>query len=220
LPTIEPDVKIGIARDAAFGFYYPDDMEAFRAAGAELIPIDFINDSNLPEIDGLFIGGGFPETSMRELSANLSMREQVRNAVESGLPVYAECGGLMYLSRQISWRGESWPMAGAIPCDTAMYDKPQGRGYVKLQETADEPWASTDVGEFNAHEFHYSRVLNPSPDLKYAWRVLRGFGVDGEKDGVILNNTLACYAHQRQAGENRWVDNFTQFVRQHRRQHD
>ncbi|RTZ61123.1 MAG: hydrogenobyrinic acid a,c-diamide synthase (glutamine-hydrolyzing), partial [Gammaproteobacteria bacterium] len=214
------DVKIGIARDAAFGFYYPDDLLAFKRAGAELIPVDLINDSFLPAVDGLFIGGGFPETSMRKLSENEAMRQKILDAVESGLPVYAECGGLMYLSRQISWRGKTCPMVGAIPCDTVMFDKPQGRGYVKLRETGKGGWSSSVDGGFNAHEFHYSRVVNLAPDLEYAYRVKRGFGIDGEKDGIMVNNVLACYAHQRQAGGNRWVDNFTQFVRDQRSRHD
>ncbi len=219
-PPRTADVRIGIARDAAFGFYYPDDLAAFERAGAELVAIDLTRDAVLPEVDGLFIGGGFPETSMHKLSGNTSMRRQIRQAVASGLPVYAECGGLMYLGRQISWRGETCPMVGAIPCDSAMYDQPQGRGYVRLRETGKAGWRSSQSGTFNAHEFHYSRVMNLAPGLEYAYQVERGFGIDGEKDGITVNNVLACYAHQRQAGDNHWVDNFTQFVRNHRSKHD
>ena len=103
-PAPQPTaVRIGIARDEAFGFYYPGDLESLQAAGAELLPLDTLRDTALPCIDGLFLGGGFPERHMRELEANQKLRAAIRAAVEGGLPVYAECGGLMYLSRQISW---------------------------------------------------------------------------------------------------------------------
>jgi len=93
-----PRVRIGLARDKAFGFYYPDDLAALEAAGAELVPFDTLNDPALPEVDGLFIGGGFPEMFMAELQANAALREHIASAIEAGLPVYAECGGLMYLA--------------------------------------------------------------------------------------------------------------------------
>jgi cobyrinic acid a,c-diamide synthase len=96
-------VRIGIARDRAFGFYYPDDLAALRAAGAELVPIDALRDERLPALDGLFIGGGFPETCLDALEANVALRGELRRAIEAGLPTYAECGGLMYLSRSIHW---------------------------------------------------------------------------------------------------------------------
>ncbi|MGD8594209.1 MAG: cobyrinate a,c-diamide synthase, partial [Gammaproteobacteria bacterium] len=138
--TLSSNVRIGIAMDAAFGFYYPDDVEAFTRAGAELIPIDTLQDSSLPPIDGLFIGGGFPETHMPQLSANKSLRSAISNAIEQGLPVYAECGGLMYLTRSITWDDKKYAMVGAIAADTVMHEKPQGRGYVQLEETEHHPW--------------------------------------------------------------------------------
>jgi cobyrinic acid a,c-diamide synthase len=100
-------VRIGIARDRAFGFYYADDLVALQGAGAELVPIDTLHDQHLPPLDGLFIGGGFPETCMDELQANVALRAALRHAIEGGLPTYAECGGLMYLSRSITWQGRS-----------------------------------------------------------------------------------------------------------------
>ncbi|MCG6969902.1 MAG: cobyrinate a,c-diamide synthase, partial [Gammaproteobacteria bacterium] len=109
---VAPNVKIGIAMDAAFGFYYPDDLEAFAHAGAELVPIDTLRDSTLPAIDGLFIGGGFPETHMPQLSGNRNLRHAIANAIERGLPVYAECGGLMYLTRSIAWGDKKYDMVG------------------------------------------------------------------------------------------------------------
>jgi cobyrinic acid a,c-diamide synthase len=135
-----PDLRIGIARDRAFGFYYADDLAALQAAGAELVPIDTLHDSVLPDIDGLFIGGGFPEACMDELQANAALRTALRRAIEAGLPTYAECGGLMYLSRSISWQGRTAAMVGAIPGDAVMHARPVGRGYVQLQETGALPW--------------------------------------------------------------------------------
>ena len=96
IPSTPTDVRIGIAQDTAFGFYYPDDLEAFAVAGAELVSIDTLHDAHLPPIDGLFIGGGFPETQMQALEANATLRSEIHSAIEAGLPVYAECGGLMY----------------------------------------------------------------------------------------------------------------------------
>ncbi|MFN3785593.1 MAG: cobyrinate a,c-diamide synthase, partial [Thiothrix sp.] len=133
-------VKIGICQDPAFGFYYPNDLEALQQAGAELVPINTLVDRALPAIDGLFIGGGFPETHMQQLAANTTLREAIRHAIDNGLPTYAECGGLMYLSRSLIWNGQQAPMVGIIPGDAVMHAKPQGRGYVQLQETADMPW--------------------------------------------------------------------------------
>ena len=122
-----------------FGFYYPDDLIALEQAGAELVSINTLTDASLPAVDGLFIGGGFPETRMQELSANTAMREQIRTAIDAGLPAYAECGGLMYLCRSLRWQGRQYEMAGVIPADCVMHARPQGRGYVRLRETAAMP---------------------------------------------------------------------------------
>src|SRR5512146_2707872 len=103
-------VKIGIARDRAFGFYYADDLDALEAAGAELVPFDALRDEKLPQVDALYIGGGFPETCAAELEANVSLRAQIKQAIEQGMPAYAECGGLMYLSRSIEFEGRSYQM--------------------------------------------------------------------------------------------------------------
>ncbi|MBI2311558.1 MAG: hydrogenobyrinic acid a,c-diamide synthase (glutamine-hydrolyzing) [Betaproteobacteria bacterium] len=212
-PVSRDRVRIGIARDSAFGFYYPDDLEALEAAGAELVPFNTLTDARLPEVDGLFIGGGFPEVLMDKLEANLSLREDVRAAVERGLPVYAECGGLMYLARSIRWNGATRQMVGAIPADVVMHAKPVGRGYVKLEPTADHPWLAGDAAEVRAHEFHYSSLENLDPGLRFAYRVERGHGVDGDRDGIVYRNVLASYTHLRSVGGNDWAARFADFVR-------
>lgn len=214
-------IRLGIARDAAFAFYYPGDLEALRAAGAELVPINTLQDKKLPEVDALLIGGGFPEVFMEQLEANTSLRHQIRLAIETGLPAYAECGGLMYLSRSLSWKGKRCEMAGVIPGDVVMHDRPMGRGYVILRETGRGPWPATGAGqtpaEIRAHEFHYSSLENLAPDTVYAYNVLRGTGIDGKHDGIVHKNLFACYAHLRDLENNHWAARFVDFVRQHRR---
>lgn len=212
-PAPKPDVRIGIARDAAFGFYYPGDLEAFKQAGAELVSIDTLHDRNLPAIDGLFIGGGFPESQMQALEANQSLRSKIKAAIKDGLPVYAECGGLMYLTRSLQWKDQHCEMVGALPADTVMHMRPQGRGYVHLAETAQLPWPGTPRADVHAHEFHYSALENLPDKLQFAYRVRRGTGIDGQHDGMIYGNVLACYSHLRDVEKNRWVGRFVAFVR-------
>lgn len=211
-------VRIGIARDESFGFYYPDDLTALTRAGAKLVPIDTLSDSQLPDIDGLFIGGGFPETCMERLEANRSLRSAIREAIEHGLPTYAECGGLMYLARSLNWKERHAEMVGVIPGDIHMHDRPQGRGYVRLQETQDMPWptAVPPSETIAAHEFHYSGLDNLAPGARFAFKVLRGTGIDGQNDGYVYKNLLACYTHQRDTRRHHWADRFVAFVRQHR----
>ena len=213
LEPLEP-VRVAIARDRAFGFYYPEDLEALRAAGAVLVPFDALHAARLPEADALFIGGGFPEVLAASLQANASLRRDIRERIEAGLPAYAECGGLMYLARSISWNGVRFDMVGAIPADVVMHARPVGRGFVHLQETADAPWPGAAPGaELRGHEFHYSSLSDADPGLRYAYRVLRGHGVDGERDGIVHHNLLASYSHLRAVAGNRWPWRFVEFVR-------
>ena len=214
--STQAKVRIGICQDAAFGFYYPSDIAALQRAGAELIPINTLQDQALPHIDGLFIGGGFPETQMQALSANQSIRTAIYQAIENGLPTYAECGGLMYLSRSIVWQGQQAAMVGVIPGDAVMQQKPQGRGYVQLTATEHMPWApSHDNMPYvvKAHEFHYSRLENLSQQGTYAFKMLRGTGIDGEHDGWVYKNLLASYTHLRDTSQCHWASRFVDFVR-------
>jgi len=223
IKDINADLRIGIARDAAFGFYYQDDLDAFRAAGAEPIFFDTLRDSTLPEVDGLFIGGGFPETQMEALQANSAMREAVRSAIEADMPVYAECGGLIYLSRSLSWGDKQCKMVGALPADTVMHERPIGRGYVALEESGNSLWSSIGtVGNratIKAHEFHYSALENIDSNLDYAYRMQRGVGIDGARDGIIYRNTLANYTHLRDTSDHHWVSQFVDFVRRCKQGH-
>lgn len=215
-------VRIGIARDRAFGFYYADDLDALEAAGAELVPFDALRDAHLPEVDALYIGGGFPETCAAELEANATLRGEIKRAIENGMPAYAECGGLMYLSRGIEYQGRTYQMVGAIPGDVKMHDKPIGRGYVHLKEHEVHPWPRPDVPakQIKAHEFHYSSLENLPPDTRFAYHVERGFGIDGERDGLILRNLLASYTHLRTIGSCYWATRFVAFIRRQSEQHE
>ncbi|MEJ2108122.1 MAG: AAA family ATPase [Acidiferrobacteraceae bacterium] len=216
---VSRDVRIGIARDAAFGFYYPDDLEALERNGAEICYFDTLNDARLPgELDGLFIGGGFPETHMAALEANRSLRAEIRAAIDGGMPAYAECGGLMYLARALHWNGETREMVGVLPGEIRMHDRPVGRGYARLQELGGCLWPragdEAETGDFPAHEFHYSSIEGLPDDTPYAYEVTRGYGVDGHHDGIVYRNLTANYVHLRSVQRNDWTARFLDFVRQ------
>lgn len=211
-PRLAP-VTIGIARDRAFGFYYPDDLEALEAAGARLAFFDSIADERLPAVDALYLGGGFPETLAERLEANGALRAAIAAAVEAGMPVYAECGGLMYLARSVTYLGRTHRMVGAIPADAVMQARPVGKGYMTLSEAAGHPWGRGAGATTPAHEFHYSRLENVDPAVRYAYRVVRGHGIDGQNDGLVHRNVLASYAHLRSVGGNDWAARFVEFIR-------
>ena len=210
-PAKSPATKftLGIFRDSAFSFYYPDDLEALECAGFVLTPINALRDTVLPPIDALFIGGGFPETHAAGLEANASLRTEVKAAIEDGLPAYAECGGLMYLTRGIEWQGTRHEMAGVIPADTVMCERPCGRGYVQVEETPDMPWPlASDASSIRAaHEFHYSKLTNLSGEVKTAYKVLRGEGIGGGRDGIVYKNLLASFVHLRGVNSG-WANRF------------
>ncbi len=210
----KPTVSVGIAKDKAFGFYYPDDLQAMQELGAKLVYFDTLNDKALPKVDALFFGGGFPETQLADLSKNTQMREQIRDFVETGKPVYAECGGLMYLCKDIHYLDDSAEMVGVVNASVHMSTKPIGRGYAKIMANQAHLWgediASSD--EIRCHEFHYSTLHGKLSDLDMAYAVKRGYGIDGHGDGIMLNNTLATYCHQRHTENNPWVRRFINFI--------
>jgi cobyrinic acid a,c-diamide synthase len=207
------NLRVGIARDRAFGFYYPEDLESMQRAGAEPVYFDTLNDAHLPAVDALFIGGGFPEVLAADLARNQSLRAEIRAAVLGGLPTYVECGGLMYLARSIRWHGEAYPMVGALAADVEMQARPVGRGYVHLAPTTAHPWPGGGPSLIRAHEFHYSRLVDVDPALRYAYEVKRGHGVDGRRDGIVFANTLASYAHLRSVAGHDWPARFVAFAR-------
>ncbi|MGB5831156.1 MAG: cobyrinate a,c-diamide synthase [Thiohalocapsa sp.] len=211
-----PRVRVAIAQDEAFGFYYPDDLTALVRAGAELVPFSPLHDRALPDVDALFIGGGFPECHMQALDENAVMRQSVADFIADDGVAYAECGGLMYLADRLHWKGRSASMCGVIPSDVAMYDRSRGRGYVRLHETDAFPWplSRSPAGDVFAHEFHHSALTDPKADWVYAYEVRRGTGIDGKHDGIVQKNLLASYAHLRNVGGTGWTERFVSHARE------
>lgn len=209
-------ITLGVARDEAFGFYYADDLDTLVRAGVRLTFFSPVHDAGLPDCDALFIGGGFPESFAGKLSSNRGMCDSIRRFCMSGGPVYAECGGLMYLCDVLHVGDGRYAMAGVIPAEVAMQDRPAGRGLVKVLPVAGHPWGiaseRSDVGVINAHEFHFSRLLAAPADMHCAYRVVRGQGIDGNSDGIIVGNTLATYLHQRHTDSNPWLWSFVEFI--------
>ncbi|MEJ2556190.1 MAG: hydrogenobyrinic acid a,c-diamide synthase (glutamine-hydrolyzing) [Anaerolineae bacterium] len=199
-----PIARVGVVRDRAFSFYYPENLEALMDAGAELIFVDALRDSHLPDMDALYIGGGFPEIFMQELSANRRLRRDIQAAAKGGLPIYAECGGLMYLSRCIIWGDRSAEMVGALPCEVEVTGRPQGHGYVIGEALEGNPFlpAGTIV---RGHEFHHSRIVNWQGELSTAYRLQRGNGLGDGRDGLVYRNILAAYTHLHAAGSPGWA---------------
>ena len=197
-------VRIGYFSDSVFTFYYPDNLEALRREGAELVPVSSLDDRQLPDIDALYIGGGFPETHAERLVKNKVLMASVKRAVENGLPVYAECGGLIYLARSLRWGDDTFAMAGVFPVDLAMRDKPVGHGYTLMEIDTDNPYFKVGT-QIKGHEFHYSGPVSERLDTATTMSVRRGFGIDGRRDGLLYKNCLACYTHIHAAGTKGWA---------------
>lgn len=198
-------VRLAVFRDAVFTFYYPENLEALEAAGAELVFVDSLRDAALPPVSGLVIGGGFPEMFMEALSANVALRRAVREAAEAGLPIYAECGGLMYLARRITWGERSAEMAGVLPCEVEMTDQPQGHGYVEATVEGANPFFAPGT-VLRGHEFHNSRLVDAGEELRPVYRLVRGNGAGNGQDGLVYRNVLASYTHLHAAGAPGWAD--------------
>jgi len=197
-------VKLGYFKDSVFTFYYPENLEALERHGARLVPISSLGDEALPEIDGLYIGGGFPETHAEQLSQNRKMMESVKSAAADGLPIYAECGGLIYLARSLRWGEKVHPMTGVLPIDLEMHRRPVGHGYAMA--TVDKPNPFYPVGtSIRGHEFHYSGVMGDGDELTSCMSLEKGVGVGGSRDGIIVDGTLACYTHVHADGVPTWA---------------
>ena len=199
-----PRVRIGYLNDAAFSFYYPENLEALEAAGAELVRISSLLPNALPRgLDALYIGGGFPETHGAVLAANTELLGSIRAAAAAGMPIWAECGGLMALARAIKWQGDRWAMAGVLPFEVEVHARPQGHGYTTLR--VDRPNPFLPVGaELRGHEFHYSRIAEGErPETACA--VLRGAGCYDGREGVLAGNVWAGYTHLHATGTPEWA---------------
>ena len=200
--------------DQVFHFYYPENLEALEAEGAELVFIDSLKD-RLPEIDGLYIGGGFPELFLEALEDNRALRREIREAVEQGLPVYAECAGLMYLCQAMEGKDRSYEMAGVLPGRIKMSERPQGHGYMIAEVTGGNP-LFPQGSILRGHEFHHSSFI-PSEDLEYAYRIRRGHGIQGASDGIVYKNLFASYVHLHALGTPEWAPAFVALASKEKR---
>lgn len=192
-------IRLGVARDKAFCFYYEDNLDALREAGAEIVDFSPLEDSSLPTaLDALYFGGGYPELFVKRLAENSSMLNSVKRAAEEGLPIYAECGGLMYLAREIMTKeGMSYPMAGVLPITAQMSDRLVNFGYTEVSFTSD--CVIAEAGAIaRGHSFHCSRIADVGPveyPIDHVYRARNSMTGREEPDGLRVKNVLASYIH-------------------------
>jgi len=198
--------RIGVFYDRVFNFYYPENLEALRGEGADLAFVDSLADRSLPPVDGLYIGGGFPELHCEGLEANVSLRREVASAIEAGMAVYAECAGMMYLSRAIVWEGRRYPMVGVIPAEVELSARPSGHGYVEAEVVRANPFFAKGL-KVLGHEFHHSRLAFEAP-AEFAYAVRRGHGITGRSDGFLHKNLFASYTHLHALSSPFWAEGF------------
>ena len=202
----EPRPRIGVLRDAAFQFYYPDNIEALHRAGAETVFISALENRGLPpSLDGLYIGGGFPETHAAALGENRALSRDIREGAEAGLPVYAECGGLMYLGEALVIEGRTYPMAGVLPVVFGFAPRPQGLGYTVVAVERENPYFPVGM-ELRGHEFRYSKVLEWRGEVAdMVFGMKRGAGFAGNRDGIRHKRVFATYTHIHALGVPGWA---------------
>jgi len=203
------EVRIGVARDRAFSFYYQDSLDYLEDLGAELVFFSPADDTSLPPVDGLYIGGGFPELFLDELSGNQSMLTSIREAYQNKIPIFAECGGFMYLCRDITdWDGRNWSGVGIIPARVKMTRQLQALGYVEAIALQDSI-VSRPGDTFRGHEFHYSTIESMRSD-KYAYSLTGGRSSEQRYDGYIEGQLFASYVHLHLRSNTRAAVNFLQ----------
>ena len=199
--TIVPQCTIAIALDNSFNFYYPANIEALRRCGAKIKFFSPIHDKKLFACDGIYIGGGFPEILSTPLSKNSSIKNQIKKLAEDDIPLYAECGGLMYLTKSIRYDNEKQrksQMVGLIDAETQMHEKMKlnyTRGQIQSRCVISSSSKSNKSTVFQGHEFHYSELRHISQDTRFAYDLSIGYGITKQKDGIVQNNTLASYGH-------------------------
>lgn len=201
-------LRIGVVRDSAFQFYYPENFEELRRYGANLVEISALTSNQLPDIDALYIGGGFPETHAIALAENAAFRDSLRSAIGKGLPVYAECGGLMYLGKGLIIGKKTYPMAGIFPLVFSLEKKPQAHGYSIVEVVNKNPFFPEGT-ILRGHEFHYSKPVGAMEKMNgfsYTFRMKRGNGIHGKMDGICYKNVLATYTHLHAFGADEWAE--------------
>ncbi len=213
LEVTQVPVTIAYFEGEAFSFYYPENLELLRMAGARLVPVDPGDAKVLPEADGLYIGGGFPEIHAARLGANTKFAESVRSRVKEGMPVYAECAGLMYLASELVVDGVGHPMAGVLDLVVEQFSRPQGHGYEIVVADRDNPFFPAGT-RLVGHEFHYSRVTAGSDRERGVLRVERGAGIGDGRDGIVQGRVWASYLHLHAGATPGWADGFLSLAAQ------
>jgi cobyrinic acid a,c-diamide synthase len=205
-PLFNPPPRIAILRDAAFNFYYPENIEALTAAGAELVFVSSLEEKELPhDIDAIYIGGGFPEVHAIELAANKVFLQSLAGAADRKMPIYAECGGLMLLARSIGWENHQYPMSAILPVNIEVSARPQGHGYVEMTVTHSNAFYPLNT-VLRGHEFHYSHIVPAQTMSSTACAVSRGTGVFNKRDGLIRDNIWASYTHLHATSSPEWAE--------------
>lgn len=189
----KPKTTIAVALDSSFNFYYQDNLTALRREGAKIKYFSPVLDSQIPSCDGMYIGGGFPEILASSLEKNQKMRKAIKNLAEKNIPIYAECGGLMYLTKSIKDGNKKHKMVGLIDAETNMTKKMK-LNYTKGTVQSD-CLISPRSNKFRGHEFHFSEIVSLSTDSKFAYKLDIGDGIKNTKDGLVVYNTLASYGH-------------------------
>jgi cobyrinic acid a,c-diamide synthase len=187
-----PTSTVAVALDSSFNFYYHDNLEALRREGAKLKFFSPVSDKKIPKCDLIYIGGGFPEVSGQSLEQNATMRRLIKKHAEDGTSIYAECGGLMYLTKSISFGKKKYKMVGLFDAETQMTKK-MTLNYTEGRITSN--CLVSAPAKFRAHEFHYSRIRNLPKDAKLVYNLKIGEGISRKKDGLSEYNTLASYCH-------------------------
>jgi cobyrinic acid a,c-diamide synthase len=215
--SLEKNIRIGVLKDVAFQFYYPENLDFLEHAGAEIIVINALEDSELPDVDALYIGGGFPETQAEALSKNVALMRSIKASVDYGLPVYAECGGLMFLGEEIEFQGSAFRMCGVLPIKCVMGKKPAAHGYTLIEVVEDNPYFESGT-ELRGHEFHYSKVVDikDNTGIKLVFKMGRGEGLKEGYDGIVYRNVLATYTHLHTLGSPEWVRGMVKIARRFR----
>ena len=188
----KPNISIAVALDNSFNFYYRDNIDALRREGAKIKFFSPTSDKKIPNCDSIYIGGGFPEILGRKLSQNFSMKKSIKQAAENGTPIYAECGGLMYLTKSIKHNNQKYKMVGLFDAETEMTTK------MTLNYTQGRIISNCLISSprnFNAHEFHYSKITNIPKDAKFLYDLKIGEGISSKKDALSEYNVLASYCH-------------------------
>ena len=188
----KPNISIAVALDSSFNFYYHDNIQALRREGAKIKFFSPVSDKKIPKCDSIYIGGGFPEILGKKLSQNHSMKKSIKQAAENEIPIYAECGGLMYLTKSIKHNNQKYKMVGLFDAETQMTKK------MTLNYTQGRIISNCLISSprnFNAHEFHYSKITNLPKDAKFLYDLKIGEGISSKKDGFSEYNIVASYCH-------------------------